>query len=328
MKEKEKKSKLFLQKNFVMPAGIGLIIGIILTAIICYFVFGATNSSNVVATLTGTKIEKDTIYNKAKLINGLTLLMNEIDKVIISDMYELTEKEENAIKKEAENVIKSYEQYYGYTQEEFLTSNGFSSYEEFLDDMRASKKMDKYWYEYLEKKLEEGAVEKYYNENKTELETYDTEHILVQISDDVKDEDALALANEILTKVNEGKTFDDIVDEYGDKVVHEELGYYGKNASLEQAYIDEMVALEDNAYSKAPVKTSYGYHIVHKLATSTLDEVRGTIIETLSKDLLAGDSYLKYKVFIDLRKEKNLEIKDEELKKQYDDYCKLVYGEE
>lgn len=328
MKEKEKKSKLFLQKNFVMPAGIGLIIGIILTAIICYFVFGATNSSNVVATLTGTKIEKDTIYNKAKLINGLTLLMNEIDKVIISDMYELTEKEENAIKKEAENVIKSYEQYYGYTQEEFLTSNGFSSYEEFLDDMRASKKMDKYWYEYLEKKLEEGAVEKYYNENKTELETYDTEHILVQISDDVKDEDALALANEILTKVNEGKTFDDIVDEYGDKVVHEELGYYGKNASLEQAYIDEMVALEDNAYSKAPVKTSYGYHIVHKIATSTLDEVRGTIIETLSKDLLAGDSYLKYKVFIDLRKEKNLEIKDEELKKQYDDYCKLVYGEE
>ena len=269
MKEKEKKSKLFLQKNFVMPAGIGLIIGIILTAIICYFVFGATNSSNVVATLTGTKIEKDTIYNKAKLINGLTLLMNEIDKVIISDMYELTEKEENAIKKEAENVIKSYEQYYGYTQEEFLTSNGFSSYEEFLDDMRASKKMDKYWYEYLEKKLEEGAVEKYYNENKTELETYDTEHILVQISDDVKDEDALALANEILTKVNEGKTFDDIVDEYGDKVVHEELGYYGKNASLEQAYIDEMVALADNAYSKAPVKTSYGYHIVHKLATST-----------------------------------------------------------
>jgi len=328
MKEKEKKSKLFLQKNFVMPAGIGLIIGIILTAIICYFVFVATNSSNVVATLTGTKIEKDTIYNKAKLINGLTLLMNEIDKTIVSDMYELTEKEENDIKKEAENVIKSYEQYYGYTQEEFLTSNGFSSYEEFLDDMRASKKMDKYWYEYLEKKLEEGAVENYYNENKTELETYDTEHILVQISDDVKDEDALALANEILTKVNEGKTFDDIVDEYGDKVVHEELGYYGKNASLEQAYIDEMVALEDNAYSKAPVKTSYGYHIVHKIATSTLDEVRGTIIETLSKDLLAGDSYLKYKVFIDLRKEKNLEIKDEELKKQYDDYCKLVYGEE
>jgi len=328
MKEKEKKSKLFLQKNFVMPAGIGLIIGIILTAIICYFVFVATNSSNVVATLTGTKIEKDTIYNKAKLINGLTLLMNEIDKTIVSDMYELTEKEENDIKKEAENVIKSYEQYYGYTQEEFLTSNGFSSYEEFLDDMRASKKMDKYWYEYLEKKLEEGAVENYYNENKTELETYDTEHILVQISDDVKDEDALALANEILTKVNEGKTFDDIVDEYGDKVVHEELGYYGKNASLEQAYIVEMVALEDNAYSKAPVKTSYGYHIVHKIATSTLDEVRGTIIETLSKDLLAGDSYLKYKVFIDLRKEKNLEIKDEELKKQYDDYCKLVYGEE
>lgn len=329
MEEKEKSEKkcsLFTQKNFVMPAGVGLIIGIVLTCIVWYFVI-YSGSSNVVATLKGAKIEKDTIYNKLKLANGLNILINEIDKTIISDMYELTEKEEAEIEETAQDYINTYAMYYGYTEEEFLNGNGYSSYEEFLDDLRASKKMDKYWYEYLEKQLEEGAVQNYYNENKEDLETYDSEHILVEISDDVTDAEALALANEILTKVNEGKTFEDIEEEYGDKIVHEELGYYGKSSNLEQTYIDELVALEDGAYSSAPIKTSYGYHIVHKIATSTFEELRETIIDTLSEDLLADDSYLKYKTFIELRKEHNLKINDEELNKQYEEYCNYVYEE-
>lgn len=329
MEEKEKSEKkcsLFTQKNFVMPAGVGLIIGIVLTCIVWYFVI-YSGSSNVVATLKGAKIEKDTIYNKLKLANGLNILINEIDKTIISDMYELTEKEEAEIEETAQDYINTYAMYYGYTEEEFLNGNGYSSYEEFLDDLRASKKMDKYWYEYLEKQLEEGAVQNYYNENKEDLETYDSEHILVEISDDVTDAEALALANEILTKVNEGKTFEDIEEEYGDKIVHEELGYYGKSSNLEQTYIDELVALEDGAYSSAPIKTSYGYHIVHKIATSTFEELRETIIDTLSEDLLAVDSYLKYKTFIELRKEHNLKINDEELNKQYEEYCNYVYEE-
>lgn len=330
MEEKEKSEKkckvcdLFSQKNFVMPAGVGLIIGIVLTCIVWYFVI-YSGSSNVVATLKGAKIEKNVIYDKLKLINGLNVLISEVDETIIRDMYELTEKEEAEIEKTAQNYIDTYAMYYGYTEEEFLKTNGCATYEEFLDDLRASKKMDKYWYEYLESQLEEGAVQNYYNDNKEDLETYDSEHILVEISDEVPEQEALALANEILAKVNEGKTFEDIEEEYGDKIVHEELGYYGKDSNLEQTYIDELVALEDGAYSSAPIKTSYGYHIVHKIATSTLDELRETIIDLLSEDLLADDAYLKYKTFIELRKENNFKINDEELNKQYEEYCNYVY---
>ena len=104
---------------------------------------------------------------------------------------------------------------------------------------------------------------------------------MVKITDDVTDQEALTLANEIIGKLNEGKTFNEIVEEYKDKIVHEELGFQGKNASLEQSYIDELVALKDGEYSKTPIKTSYGYHIVHRLATSTLEDLRETIIEIL-----------------------------------------------
>ena len=163
--------------------------------------------------------------------------------------------------------------------------------------------------------------------NKDSIETYDTEHILVEVSDTVTEEQALALANEIISKLDEGKTFAEVVEEYGDRIVHEELGFQGKTASLEQTYIDEMVALKDGEYSKVPVKTSYGYHIVHRLATSTLEDLRGTIIETLSEDLLSEDSNLTYKAFAELREEKGLEIFDEELKKQYEEYCETLNEE-
>ena len=108
-------------------------------------------------------------------------------------------------------------------------------------------------------------------------------------------------------------------------IVHEKLGFNGKNSQFEQAYIDEMVALEDGAYSKTPVKTSYGYHVVHKIATATKEDLRETIIEKLSEELIAADSNITYKAFVELRKENNFEIFDEEIKKEYEEYCNKIY---
>jgi len=259
---------------------------------------------------------------------GFDYLMNEIDSIILNEKYPtLTEKEEEQANEEAKNAITRYEAQ-GYTEEQFLLGNGFYDYNDFLNYIKVQIKGNKYIYDFLESKLEEGAVKKYYDENKELVETYDTEHILVRITDDVKEKDALATANEIIKKLDEGKTFEDIVNEYGDKIIHEELGFYGKDANLEQSYIDEMIALEDGAYSKTPVKTSYGYHIVHRLGTATFEDLRGTIIEKLSEDLLAKDPKIIYKALIDLRKESNLEIFDQDLKKEYDEYCASLYETE
>lgn len=332
----EEKKKSFITKETIIAAVIGLLIGAAVMFVIGwsldYFAKSAGMArlkygNDTIATVDGEKITTDTIYKKIKLTEGLGALVNEIDRVLLTNMYELTEKEEEQAKEEAEYYIDYYTAR-GHTEEEFLQGNGFASYDEFLEDVKVNIKYTKYLYDYLEGKLEEGAVQKYYDENKESIETYDTEHILVKVSDTVTDEQALALANEIIGKLNEGKTFAEVVDEYGDKIIHEELGFQGKTASLEQTYIDEMVALEDGAYSKTPVKTSYGYHIVHRLATSTLEDLRGTIIEILSEEILSEDSNLTYKAFAELREEKGLEIFDEDLKEQYDEYCEALNGEQ
>lgn len=320
MEKKEKNKKKIFTKETIISVISGLIIGVLIT---CLVVLCMNYFKNRIATVAGKKITAKTIYDKVKLTEGLTLMMTEVDKAILNDMYTLTEKEEEQAKKEADNYIDYYTAN-GYTEQEVLEGIGFSTYDEFLEDIKASIKTNKYLYDYLEKQLEPGEIEKYYNENKDEIETYDSEHILVKITDDVTDQEALTLANEIIGKLNEGKTFNEIVEEYKDKIVHEELGFQGKNASLEQSYIDELVALKDGEYSKTPIKTSHGYHIVHRLATSTLEDLRETIIEILSTDFISENSNFK-KAFVELRKENNLTIYDKELKKQYDEYCERLY---
>ncbi len=328
MDETKTKTKLKFKKKETLIAGaIGIVIGIAITCLIGFvFDYFAKSAGlaklkygdEVVATVNGKGITATDLYNKLKSTGGLSALINQVDNAILDEMYTLTAEEEEEAKEQADYYL-SYYSAMGISQEEFFAQYGFSTYDEFLNDIKIGIKSSKYFYEYLEGKLEKGAVENYYNEHKEEIETYDSEHVLVKITDDVTDEQALALINEILAKVNEGKTFAEIEEEYGDKIVHEELGFQGKSSNLETAYIDALIAMEDGTYSTEPVKTSYGYHIIHKIKTSTMEDLRETIIETLAADLLEDD-YISYKAFNELRKDKNLEIYDENLKKQYEEY--------
>ena len=324
MEEKQKNKKTIITKEAIISAVIGLIIGIVITCLVVLYI---NYFKNRLATINGKTISAKTINNKVKLTSGFNLMMSEIDKTILNDIYTLTEEEEKEAKEQADYYIDSYTSN-GYSEQEFLEMYGFSTYDEFLEDIKVNIKSNKYLYDYLEKKLEPGAVQKYYDENKDKIETYDSEHILVKISDTVTDDQALALANEIIAKLNEGKSFNEVVEEYKDKIVYEELGFQGKSSSLQQVYIDELVALKDGEYSKTPIKTTYGYHIVHRLATSTIDDLRETIIETLSTDSINKDQNIPDKAFVELRKENNLKILDKELNKKYEEYCEELYKED
>ena len=327
--EEEKKS--FLTKETIIACIIGLVIGVAIMLLIgqltsSTWITKLKHGDEAVATVNGKTIDAQTLYDKVKTTECLEVLLGEIDTAIFNDLYTLTEKEEKEVQEQADYYLDLYKQM-GVTEENFYASYGFKDKEDFINDIKINLKSSKYLYDYVEKKLEKGAVQKYYDEHKDELESYDSEHILVRTSDTVTDEQALALAKEIIEKLNSGKSFDEVVEEYGDKIVHENLGFRSKTASLEQSYLDELVALKDGEYSKTPIKTSYGYHIVHKLSTSvpTLEDSRETIIETLAEDLLDEDQNLTKKAYVELREEKGLKILDEDLKKQYEDYCKELY---
>ena len=129
--------------------------------------------------------------------------------------------------------------------------------------------------------------------------------------------------NEIIQKLNDGTSWDDVVNEYKDQIVTEDLGYNSFNASLESAYLKECKNLAVGEYSKTPVLTSYGYHIVFKKAQKDkpeLKDVEEDVKEVLANEKKNADTNLYYKSLIKMREDAGLEFSDTKLRDEYNKY--------
>jgi len=313
------KKKIFT-KQVILSSVIGFVIGAIIMFAVLYFV----NNSAVIK-VKGDKITKDELYGKMKEYFAVGLIIDEIDKMILPEKYTLTDDMKADIEDEAKYYLSMYESYYGYTEEEFLKENGFENKQEFLDYLGLDYRRKLYYYDYLESKLEEGAVQTYYDANKADIDKAENEHILVSLAENATDEEekaALTLANEIIAKLNEGKNFKEVAEEYKESAIHQELGFVGKDEAVAEEYLDNLFALEDGKYSSEPVKTEFGYHIIYRTATSTVEDVRTDIIDILAEDIIAEDANLYEKALAELREEYKLNIKDKALKEKYEEYKK------
>ena len=139
----------------------------------------------------------------------------------------------------------------------------------------------------------------------------------------LSDEEAKKLANEIIKKLDKGTSWDDVIKEYKDKIINEDLGYNAFNASLESAYLKECKNLKVGSYSKTPVLTSYGYHIVYKIDQKDkpkLKDVKDDIKDVLANKKKESDEKLYYKALINMREEAKLEFTDTKLGDEYQKY--------
>lgn len=275
-----------------------------------------------VANVNGSTITADDLYEDMKEHYSVNVLLNKIDDMILYEKYPENDDMTSKVNDTAEYYYSIYEQNYGYTKEEFLNNYGFASEKDFIESLKLDYRRNEYYDDYTESLVTEKEIDKYYD--KSVFGDVDSKHILVKIEEDgLSDEDAKKLAEEIITKLNEGKTWDEVINEYGDKIVHEELGYNAFNASLESSYLEECKNLEVGKYSKTPVLTSYGYHIVYKIDQKdkpTLEDVKDDIIDILATEMKNDDSNLYYKSLINMREEANLEFVDTKLGDEYSKY--------
>ena len=228
------------------------------------------------------------------------------------------------VKESAESYYSIYEQYYGTTKEEFLSSNGFGSEAAFLEYLKLQYRRNKYSEDYVKSLVTENEVNDFY-----EKEVYgdiNTKHMLVRVDSSATEEEkteAENLAKEIISKLDEGKTFDELKEEYKDKITYEELGYKSYNASLESAYMKEMESLSNESYSKTPVKTSYGYHVVYRIDQKekpSLEDVKEEIIDSLAATKSSEDKNLNYIALDKMRTEAGIKFHDTVLEKKYNTY--------
>lgn len=274
-----------------------------------------------VATIEGETFTADFLYEKMKDKFSVSYLLDYIDDAILKEKYEENDDMIKEIEKTADEYISYYKQY-GYTEESFLSQNGFKDKNAFLDYLKIDYRRKLYYEDYLKSQISDEDIKKYYDEDV--FGDINTQHILVKTSDDMSEEDAKAKAEEIIGKLNDGKTWEEVQEEYRDVITFEDLKYVAFNANYESTFMDALVKLDENSYTKDPVKTTYGYHVIYRFdqkEKANLEDLKDSIIETLSDKMNEEDSNLYNKTMIKMREEAKLEFKDTVMEKKYKDYC-------
>ena len=329
---KKEYDKLFKFYDFIDKyrlAIYGVIGGVLATVLVVILIWPdriakLENGLEPVASIDGLTVTAEDLYEDMKEIYSVSNLLDIIDNKILEEKYPETDEMNTELNDQAEKYYNMYNQYYGYSKEEFLTKNGFGSERAFIEYLRLQYRRTQYTDDYIKEQITDKEIEKYY-EDKV-YGDINTKHILVKVSSSATDEEkkeAENLAKEIITKLNEGKSFDEVKDEYKDKITYEELGYKAYNASLESAYMEAMQKLENNSYTKEPVQTSYGYHVIYRIDQKekpALEDVKEEIITSLVSEHKSKDTSVQYKALEKMREDAKLKFTDTVLEKKYETY--------
>ena len=288
------------------------------------------NGEEVVAKLNGKSITAEQLYDELKSQGGASVLTNMIDEYIVNKEV----KTDDDAKSYADSQLNSYKQSYKSYGQDFsaaLKSAGYSGEDDFKDALITEYKKQVVTENYVKDELTDSEIEKYYDDNI--FGDIEARHILISpnTKDDMSDEEkeeaekkAKKEAEDIIKKLDKGEKFADLAKEYSD-----DEGTASKGGKLTVTYgsvVDEFwegcTELKDGEYSKEPVKSEYGYHIIYRIKQKekpSLDKVKDDVIDDLTQEKISSDTTLQTKALVALRKKYDLDIADDELKKSYDD---------
>ena len=284
-------------------------------------------------------ISVDTLYDSLKDRYALSVLIDMIDKEILFKEYKDKEKEAEEY---ADNQITSLKS--NYDSEEDLVNAiknyyGYSTLKEFKEYIELNYFRDLATKDYAKKQVTDKEIEEYYNNEI--VGDIEASHILItsDVKDDATEEEKTAaeekakkLAEEIIEKLNNGEDFSKLAETYSkDESNKNNGGALGKfnKGDMEKTFEDAAYNLKVNEYTKEPVKTSYGYHIILKTKEydkEELSKVKDSIIDKISDELLNNDTTISISALKELRKEKGMKIEDSELESSYNTYINSLYN--
>ena len=267
---------------------------------------------------------------------ALNVLIDMMDRKILNDKYESTDEEKTYI----ENALTQAQTYYNYyyykqysTFESFIQSNyGVSTTDELKDVFALDYKRKQAINDYVKETVTESEINDYYKD-KT-VGNIKASHILItaDYKDGATDEEkkeaenkALETAKEVITKLNNGEDFATLAKKYSKDGSADKGGDVGEfnRGDMVDEFFEAALKLNVGEYTKEPVKTQYGYHIILKTEQKekpALESVKDEIIEALAKEKLNANSKLSYEALIKTREKAGMTIEDKELKKQYENY--------
>ena len=274
-------------------------------------------------------ISTNDLYEKLKDKYGINFLIDMIDTNILNKEYE----DSDSINDYVDIQVNSLRNYYKTETEflEYINNYGYKNVDELKEYFKLNYKRNLAVKDYLKTLISDDDITNYYNDKVTG--DIEAKHILVEVkttdsmTEDEKrttKEDALKKAKEAITKLNEGKTFEEVSKEYSDDDATKNNGGsmgFVNTLDLDDVTRQELTKLEVGKYSSEPLETEYGYEIFLKVSVKDkpkLEEVKTHIIETLTDEKLTKDSKLQYKAMEYIRDKYEFSIKDEDLEIYYE----------
>ena len=288
------------------------------------------DDNKTAVSLKGIKITATDYYNEIKTSN-ISKLVDMIDHQLFDEKYKSDDEENQAVKEQINQLKESYSDettFLSVIQQYF----GVNSEDELEDMLRLEYKRNEAVEEFVADNLTDKEIEEYYDKNI--IGDIKASHILItpDVDSDATDEEkekaeekAKKKAERIIKKLDEGEDFAELAKKYSDDEATAKNGGdldYFNTDDMDENFIEAVKDLENNEYTKEPVKTQYGYHIILKVDQKEkpeLDDVKDTIKETLANNKLNNDSTLHYETLIDIREENNIKWNDDELEKQYNE---------
>ena len=290
------------------------------------------NGEEVAVSIKGTKITATNYYEAIKE-KEISELIDMIDKGLLNKEYKTDDEEKEEIEKQITQLKSNFnndeEQYKSAIKQYF----GVESEKELKEMLKLEYKRNKAIKDYISKNLTKKEINDYYEENV--VGQIKASHIL--ITADVKDnateeektkaeEAAYKKAKKLIKNLDDGKDFAELAKknskDEASAVNGGDLGFFDPSDMVEE-FANAVKELKDGEYTKEPVKTKYGYHIILRVEQKDkekLEDVKKDIKEKLTDKKLEEDSTLYYKALMEYRESKKLKWNDSKLKKAYEDY--------
>lgn len=276
---------------------------------------GATAEGNIATTNAGNVTQKE-FYDALVASSG----QQTLQKLVLTKILEKDAENAKALKEEADTEVASQVAQYGGEDAllSVLAQNGFASVDAYKETV------------YLNK-LITAAVKKATTFSEEDLKAaYDAyepeitvQHILIGALSTSTDEEKAAAkkkAEELIKELDNGADFAELAKANStDTGSAENGGTIGpfKRSDMVTEFSDAAYALEKvGDYTKEPVLTSYGYHIIKltdKPEKQSYDEMKSQLEEDLLNEKLADTAYI-HSVLSDLVKAADVKISNDTLK--------------
>lgn len=293
------------------------------------------DGKELVLEMDGIKLSANDFYTKLKDKYGIATLVDQMDMSLLEKEYETSAE----MKTQIESQILSVKEQSGSDFNQAIKYYyGVNTERELYSYIEMTLKKELAVRDYATAIITEDDIKKYYDERA--IGDIKASHILIKptVTDTMTDAEkeeadkkALEKAKDIIKELDaNSKNITDKFKELAKKHSADEgsatkggdVGFFNKTEMVEE-FEKEAIALKIGEYSKAPVKTKFGYHILLKVEQKEkdkLENVKDSIKTILVDEKVKNTTNINAYAMEALREEYKLKIYDAQMKIQYDNY--------